>query len=99
MPRYLTRRTYGSATRLGYGLPARTAVRTRRSLWSQMPVHRNCDALVSGSAPWAAPTTEGAGGMRRRRVRGHAGRPQMTDENGKPVTFATPGAPTLEERR
>jgi hypothetical protein len=23
----------------------------------------------------------------------------MTDENGRPVTFATPGAPTLEERR
>ncbi|MCF6745489.1 hypothetical protein E9529_14660 [Blastococcus sp. KM273128] len=23
----------------------------------------------------------------------------MTDENGQPVTFATPGAPTVDERR
>jgi hypothetical protein len=24
---------------------------------------------------------------------------QLTDENGQPITFATPGAPTAEERR
>ena len=37
--------------------------------------------------------------MRRSRGTGHAIRSPMTDENGRPVTFATPGAPTLEERR
>ena len=37
--------------------------------------------------------------MRRRRAATHLIRSQLTDENGQPVTFATPGAPTLEERR
>jgi hypothetical protein len=37
--------------------------------------------------------------MRRRRRAGHSISAQLTDENGQPVTFATPGAPTLEERR
>ncbi|TFV89599.1 hypothetical protein [Blastococcus sp. CT_GayMR16] len=37
--------------------------------------------------------------MRRRRATTHLIRSQLTDENGQPVTFATPGAPTLDERR
>lgn len=36
--------------------------------------------------------------MRRRRAGTHSIRPQLTDESGQPITFATPGAPTLEER-
>jgi hypothetical protein len=37
--------------------------------------------------------------MRRRPAVTHAMRSQLTDENGQPVTFATPGNPTPEERR
>jgi hypothetical protein len=37
--------------------------------------------------------------MRRRRATTHAVRAQLTDETGQPITFATPGSPTLEERR
>lgn len=37
--------------------------------------------------------------MRRRRIGAHPNGSQATDENGQPITFATPGAPTLEERR
>lgn len=37
--------------------------------------------------------------MRRRRPGTHPIRSQLTDENGQPITFTTPGAPTLEERR
>ena len=37
--------------------------------------------------------------MRRRRATGHSIGSQLNDENGQPITFATPGAPTLEERR
>jgi hypothetical protein len=37
--------------------------------------------------------------MRRRRGLAHTVRPQLTDENGQPITFATPGEPTPEERR
>ena len=37
--------------------------------------------------------------MRRRRTAMHVIRPPLTDESGQPVTFATPGAPTPEERR
>jgi hypothetical protein len=36
--------------------------------------------------------------MRRRRAGRYSNGSQVTDENGQPVTFATPGAPTLEER-
>jgi hypothetical protein len=37
--------------------------------------------------------------MRRRRPRTNARGPQLTDESGQAITFATPGAPTSEERR
>jgi hypothetical protein len=37
--------------------------------------------------------------MRPRRVTTHQVRSQVTDENGQLITFATPGEPTLEERR
>jgi hypothetical protein len=37
--------------------------------------------------------------MRRHRLERGANPRALTDENGQPVTFATPGAPTLEERR
>ncbi|RZU30616.1 hypothetical protein BKA19_0236 [Blastococcus saxobsidens] len=37
--------------------------------------------------------------MRRRRAGRCPNGSQATDENGQPITFATPGAPTLEERR
>lgn len=37
--------------------------------------------------------------MRRRAVATHRGRSQLTDENGQPITFATPGEPTPEEHR
>lgn len=37
--------------------------------------------------------------MRRRRAGTHPIRSQLTDGSGQPITFTTPGAPTLEERR
>ena len=37
--------------------------------------------------------------MRRRGAGTHPMGSQLTDENGQPITFATPGAPTQEERR
>lgn len=37
--------------------------------------------------------------MRRRRAGARSFRPQLTDEAGQPITFATPGAPTVDERR
>ena len=37
--------------------------------------------------------------MRRRRATAPPIRSQLTDENGQPITFATPGSPTPEERR
>jgi hypothetical protein len=37
--------------------------------------------------------------MRRRRTTTQEPGLQLTDENGQPITFATPGAPTPEERR
>lgn len=37
--------------------------------------------------------------MRRRRPIAHPLRPQLADENGQPITFATPGEPTQEECR
>jgi hypothetical protein len=37
--------------------------------------------------------------MRRSRFVPVLPRRELTDENGQPVTFATPGAPTIEERR
>jgi hypothetical protein len=37
--------------------------------------------------------------MRRRRSTAYAASSQLTDEDGQPVTFTTPGAPTMEERR
>lgn len=37
--------------------------------------------------------------MGRRRGPAHPIRAQLTDENGDPVSFATPGDPTAEERR
>jgi hypothetical protein len=36
--------------------------------------------------------------MRRRRATTHQVRPHLTDEHGHPITFATPGEPTQEER-
>lgn len=36
----------------------------------------------------------------RRRLAGTRSTPsQLTDESGQPITFATPGAPTVDERR
>jgi hypothetical protein len=37
--------------------------------------------------------------MRRRRAATHLIGSQLTDETGQPITFATPGEPTQEERR
>lgn len=37
--------------------------------------------------------------MRRRRPATHSIRVHLTDESGQPITFATPGAPTVEEAR
>jgi hypothetical protein len=37
--------------------------------------------------------------MRRRRTGMQHTARQLTDEDGQPVTFATPGEPTVEERR
>lgn len=40
-----------------------------------------------------------SGGMRRSRLVPDLPHRELTDENGQPLTFATPGEPTLEERR
>jgi hypothetical protein len=37
--------------------------------------------------------------MRRRRTATHSTGPQLTDETGQPITFATPGEPTPDERK
>jgi hypothetical protein len=37
--------------------------------------------------------------MRRRRTIGHPVTSRLTDEDGRPITFAIPGEPTQEERR
>jgi hypothetical protein len=37
--------------------------------------------------------------MRLRRAGTRSTPSQLTDEQGQPITFATPGAPTMEERR
>ena len=37
--------------------------------------------------------------MRRRQAGARSTPSQLTDEQGQPITFATPGAPTMEERR
>jgi hypothetical protein len=37
--------------------------------------------------------------MRRRRGTTHPVRSQLTDDNGRPITFVTAGDPTPEERR
>jgi hypothetical protein len=40
-----------------------------------------------------------ADGMRRRRASTQLATTRLTDETGQPITFATPGNPTPEERR
>ena len=37
--------------------------------------------------------------MRRRRAGARSTSSQLTDEQGQPITFVTPGAPTVDERR
>lgn len=37
--------------------------------------------------------------MRRRRPAIRSASSQLTDESGQPIAFATPGAPTVDERR